>query len=80
MERLEKKEVEKERRVEMTQREYASHVEKLSGELDVAWAKDERVGSLKIAIQVAKLLADSTVPQFYPSVFVQVTEVGEVEV
>jgi len=40
----------------------------------MAWAKDERVGSLKIAIKLAKLLADTTVPQFYPSMIVMVTE------
>ena len=33
------------------------------------------MGSLKIAIQLAKLLADTTVPLFYPSIFVLVTEV-----
>jgi hypothetical protein len=49
-------------------------VKKLSSDLAAAWAKDERVGSLKIAIQIAKLLSDTTLPQFYPSIFVMVTE------
>lgn len=71
---LEKRQVSESEKVELTQAEYFSHVKKLSKDLDEAWAKDERVGSLKIAIQIAKLLADTTVPQFYPSIFVMVTE------
>lgn len=71
---LEKRQINDGEKVELSQTEYASHVKKLSADLAAAWAKDERVGSLKIAIQIAKLLADTTLPQFYPSIFVQVTE------
>ena len=72
---LEKRQVQDDNKVVLTQQEYASHVKNLSKELDIAWANDERVGSLKIAIQLSKLLSDTTVPQFYPSIFVMVTEV-----
>jgi hypothetical protein len=61
--------------IELTQKEYEEHVAQLSADLDRAWANDERVGSLKIAIQLAKLLADTNNPQFYPTVFVLVTDV-----
>ncbi len=46
----------------MSQKEYESHVHRLTNDLSKAWAKDERVGSLKIAIQLAKLLADTNMP------------------
>lgn len=62
-------------KVTMTQKEYSDHIEKLHRDLDTAWANDERVGSLKIAIQIAKLLSDSSVPSYYPSMFVLVTDV-----
>lgn len=71
---LERRQINEGEKVELSQAQYASHVKKLSSDLAAAWAKDERVGSLKIAIQIAKLLADTTQPQFYPSVFVQVSE------
>jgi hypothetical protein len=71
---LEKKD---ESTVTLTQKEYEDHIKKLSDDLNRAWAKDERVGSLKIAIQLAKLLADTSVPKFYPCMFVMVTDVLE---
>ncbi len=40
-----------------------------------AWDADQRVLALKIAIQCAKLLGDTTVPQFYPSMFVLLSEI-----
>ena len=61
-------------KVVLTQAEYAAHVKKLSSDLDSAWARDERVASLKLAIQIAKLLSDTTVPRFYPCTFVMVTD------
>lgn len=71
---LERKDSSQDETVEMSQKEYQAHINRLSGDLSRAWANDERVGSLKIAIQLAKLLADTTVPLFYPSIFVSVTE------
>jgi len=63
--------------VQLSQTEYEAHVQKLSVDLDIAWRQDERVRSLKIVIQLAKLLSDTGYPQFYPSMFVLVTEVLE---
>jgi len=73
---LERKEISDDK-IELTQKEYAAHIHKLEGDLHTAWANDERVQSLKIAIQIAKLLADTNVPLFYPSIFVMVTDVLE---
>lgn len=64
-------------KIELTQKEYEAHILKLTADLDRAWSNDERVQSLKIAIQLAKLLADTNVPTFYPSMFVMVTNVLE---
>ena len=52
-------------------------MKKLSDDLDTAWSNDERVASLKIAISLAKLLSDTNYPQFYPVMFVLVTDVLE---
>lgn len=35
----------------------------------MAWSKQERVKSLKLAIQSAKLLGHTAVPQIYPNMF-----------
>jgi hypothetical protein len=59
----------------MTQKEYISHIEEQHERLKTAWDSGERVVSLKIAIQCAKLLGDTTVPQFYPSMYVLLTDI-----
>ena len=60
----------------LTQQEYTAKIEQLNSELKTAWKTDQRVKSLKIAIQCSKLLADSSsVMQFYPSKFVLVTDI-----
>ncbi|KAJ1485032.1 hypothetical protein T484DRAFT_1893213 [Baffinella frigidus] len=56
-------------------REYVTHMTELNEELIRAWNNEERVKALKMAIQCSKLLGDSSTPQFYPSLFVLVTEV-----
>ena len=71
---LEKRDATADEKIEMSQKEYESHVHRLTNDLSKAWAKDERVGSLKIAIQLAKLLGDTNMPSFYPSIFVIVTD------
>lgn len=41
-----------------------------------AWNGEERVKSLKLMIQTAKLLQDENIPRvFYPSMFILVTEI-----
>jgi len=63
--------------VELSQKDYEEHVLSLRKRLDVVWARDERLQSLKLAIQIAKLLGDSTVPVYYPTIFVMVTDALE---
>eukprot|EP00908_Phaeocystis_cordata_P013604 Transcript_2467.p1 GENE.Transcript_2467~~Transcript_2467.p1 ORF type:complete len:958 (-),score=551.03 Transcript_2467:62-2863(-) len=60
--------------VRLTQQELVTRVDKLNMELGKAWEAEERVRALKIAIQVSKMLGDTNFPQFYPTVFVLVTE------
>ena len=56
-------------------REYVKHMTDLNQELAKAWNAAERVKALKMGIQCSKLLSDSATPQFYPSMFVLVTEI-----
>lgn len=63
----------------LTQQEYMAKIHLLNSELVSAWKTDQRVKSLKIAIQCSKLLADpSSVMQFYPSKFVLVTDILDI--
>ncbi|KAJ6635685.1 VPS35 endosomal protein sorting factor-like [Pseudolycoriella hygida] len=64
--------------LDLTQQEYVSRIEQLNNELVQAWNSDQRVKSLKIAIQCSKLLADTSVMQFYPSQFVLVTDILDI--
>lgn len=61
--------------LDLTQHEYAVKIEQLNVELVQAWTNNQRVRALKIAIQCAKLLADTSVMQFYPSQFVLITDI-----
>lgn len=58
----------------LTQQEYVNRIEDLSRALKDSWESDQRVKALKIAIQCAKLLADISVIQFFPSKFVLITD------
>ena len=73
LEALEK--TEEDSSVEMSDKEILSSVEKHRRDLVGAWTRAERVRSLKISIQVAKLLLETSVPQFYPLLFVHVTDI-----
>ena len=75
--RLEKLEEKEEDTMEVSQKEYVNRIEELHRQLTDAWRKNQRVDALKIAIQCAKMMLDSTVIQFYPSMFVLLTEVLE---
>lgn len=61
--------------VEMSQTQYEQRIAKLQKDLQRAWNSNQRVTSLKIAIQCSKLLAEPKVPRFYPSMFVLVAEI-----
>ncbi|KAJ8664206.1 hypothetical protein QAD02_024471 [Eretmocerus hayati] len=62
----------------LSQQEYINRIEQLNNELVNAWNSDQRVKALKIAIQCAKLLADTAAIQFYPSKFVLVTDILDI--
>lgn len=62
----------------LTQQEYIIKIEQLNQELVQAWNTDQRVKALKIAIQCSKLLADTSVVQFYPSKFVLITDILDI--
>ena len=59
----------------LSQTEYVNRIEQLNSTLLSAWNADQRVKSLKIAIQCAKLIGDISVLQFYPSQFVLITDI-----
>jgi hypothetical protein len=75
LEQLEQDEASDEAKSQMTQKEYISHMEDQHRKLKEAWEKGERVVALKIAIQCAKLLGDTSVPAFYPSMYSLLTMV-----
>ncbi|XP_077595458.1 VPS35 endosomal protein-sorting factor-like [Stigmatopora nigra] len=59
----------------LSQQEYANRIEELNQSLKEAWAADQKVKALKIVIQCAKLLSDTSVIRFYPSKFVLITDI-----
>lgn len=59
----------------LTQQEYVHRIEELNQALRESWEQDQRVKALKIGIQSAKLLVDTSVIQFYPSKFVLITDI-----
>lgn len=63
------------KKLNLSQAEYVGQIEHLNKELVLCWNSEQRVKALKIAIQCAKLLADTDVLHFYPSKFVLVTDI-----
>lgn len=61
--------------IDLSQQEYQLRIDQLNQELIQAWNSDQRVNALKIAIQCSKLLADTSVLQFYPTQFVLITDI-----
>eukprot|EP00850_Spirogloea_muscicola_P002715 SM000010S04353 [mRNA] locus=s10:1125664:1133388:+ [translate_table: standard] len=59
----------------VSQAEYVARLRELNDEIAHAWLRSERVAALRLAIKVAKLLGDTSVPPFYPALFVLVTDV-----
>eukprot|EP01133_Synstelium_polycarpum_P000225 gene225-275_t len=62
-------------KAQLTQPDVLMDLETLHSELVKAWKAEERVRSLKIAIQTSKLLADISLLKFYPSKWVIATEI-----
>lgn len=60
-----------------TQKKYIEELEALNIECAKSWNSHDRVKALKIVIKCTKTLAKNEVPQFYPSLFVLVSEVLE---
>ncbi|CAF0825690.1 unnamed protein product [Rotaria sp. Silwood1] len=58
----------------LTQQEYINRINEMSKDMNQAWKNDQRVKTLKIAIQCCKLLADMNVMEFYPSKFCLITD------
>jgi len=75
LEKLEETKEEAAASVEVTQKEFVRRIESLHRELISSWERHERVQTLKIAIQCAKLMQDTTVISFYPSAFMMLTSV-----
>ncbi|KAH9803876.1 VPS35 endosomal protein sorting factor-like [Citrus sinensis] len=59
----------------ITGQEYVSRLHELKDEIKRAWTAEDRVTSLKLSIKVARLLMDTSVLQFYPTLFVLVVEI-----
>eukprot|EP01132_Coremiostelium_polycephalum_P003249 gene3249-4069_t len=74
LEELEQEKDEKQS-TQISQSDIIMDLETLYSELIKAWNSEERVRSLKIAIQTAKLLSDTSLIKFYPSKFVIATEI-----
>ncbi|XP_020591949.1 UPF0505 protein C16orf62 homolog [Phalaenopsis equestris] len=59
----------------ITQQEYVSRLQELKTEIARAWKADDRIKALKISIKVSRLLIDTSVLQFYPTLFLLVIDV-----
>ncbi|XVF77393.1 hypothetical protein PTKIN_Ptkin14bG0039400 [Pterospermum kingtungense] len=59
----------------ITRQEYVSRLHELKDEINRAWHDEDRVKSLKLSIKVARLLMDTSVSNFYPTLFVLSTDV-----
>jgi hypothetical protein len=66
---------EEEQQVRGTQKEYVARMNETNEDLKEAWANEQRVRALKMAISCAKMLGDASVPHFYPTAFVLATEI-----
>ncbi|CAL0315900.1 unnamed protein product [Lupinus luteus] len=59
----------------ITWQEYVSRLHELKDEINRSWLAEDRVTSLRLSIKVAKLLMDTSVSEFYPTLFVLVTDI-----
>ncbi|KAI0496621.1 hypothetical protein KFK09_022942 [Dendrobium nobile] len=65
----------KEEKKVITQQEYVSRLQELKAEIGRAWNADDRIKALKLSIKVSRLLIDTSVLQFYPTLFLLVIDV-----
>ncbi|KAL8205603.1 hypothetical protein R6Q57_009154 [Mikania cordata] len=59
----------------VSQQEYIKRLHEFKDEIMRSWQSDDRVTSLKLSIKVARLLMDTCVAQFYPTLFVLATDI-----
>ena len=55
--------------------EYITRLKQLNEDIAAAWQASDRINALKLSIQAAKLLRDSSVPTFFPVLFVLVCDI-----
>jgi hypothetical protein len=56
-------------------KQFTSELERIDKELVKFWEKDDKVASIRIGIQCAKLLNDVATPMFYPQKFILLTDI-----
>lgn len=61
--------------IRISQQEYVARLRQLNDDITHAWLASDRISALKLAIQAAKLLRDTSVPAFYPILFVLVADI-----
>uniref|UniRef100_A0A7N0TVY7 Uncharacterized protein n=1 Tax=Kalanchoe fedtschenkoi TaxID=63787 RepID=A0A7N0TVY7_KALFE len=59
----------------VTRQEYIAHLQKFKDDITKAWHADDRFTSLKLCTKVARLLMDTSVSYFYPTLFVVATDI-----
>lgn len=58
----------------LSHKEFNNHILLLTKEMEQAWNQNDRVKTLKLAIQSTKMLRDVQTQTFYPAVFMTITE------
>ena len=56
-------------------KEFTQQLERLDKEMTKFWSREDKVACIRIAIQCAKLLNDTTTPLFYPQKFILLTDI-----
>ncbi|KAK8915936.1 hypothetical protein KSP39_PZI022997 [Platanthera zijinensis] len=65
----------KEEKKAITQHEYVSRLQELKAKIGRAWKADDRINALKLSIKVSRLLIDTSISQFYPTLFLLVIDI-----
>jgi hypothetical protein len=58
----------------LSHKEFITHITLLTKEMEQAWNQNDRVKTLKLAIQSTKMLRDVQSQSYYPAVFMSITE------